>query len=45
MKGTIPAMVSKMLGSEGTSEALGVILCPLLSKNFKKLSLISLLVM
>ncbi|GAH29433.1 unnamed protein product, partial [marine sediment metagenome] len=32
LKGTIPAMVSKILGSEGTREALGVILCPLLSK-------------
>ena len=43
LKGTIPAAVQRILGSfKGIREALGNLLCPLPSKNFKKLSLISL---
>jgi hypothetical protein len=40
---TIPALVNRSVGSSGTRESLGAIRCPLLSKNLRYLSLISLL--
>ena len=40
---TIPALTNKSVGSSGTKGALGYILCPLLSKNFKNSSLISII--
>jgi hypothetical protein len=43
LKGTMPAMVNRIVGSSGIREALGIILCPLEWKNCKKASLIWLL--
>src|SRR3989344_8550415 len=41
-KGCMPAVLKSTEGSfSGTSEAEGIILCPLFSKNFKNLDLIS----